>query len=311
MAKERKEIPEGLSAKDLLRTLPGLEIRELESPNEALKGKDLFEVTVDKERLQMEELNERQILILLHLFGEAAVQIYGPRDKPQHFDIKNKAMRKKVYDDDIAGGDLGIADRILIISEGNKIDSFLAMELIEDEDEKVNKKIGYLCLDWTAPEARGKGFAKELLKTVLAEKDIDAFVSVSSTPAAAKLEIDQAKEAGLAGYYGGCKNGERGNLGPEDEKQQVQAIMAEFIGFCKDDELLAVPPEETPYGYAIYDHKIGPIPPLREKEVHFPPNHPLDKLFREELLPLQKKHLPHTVYGIGTLLRHTQTSKQR
>ena len=259
---------------------------------EVLRGAQIVEIEVkDIEKWQSPEAGEK----LLDFFGEAVHRIYGPRDRivpfnPENPEMHSKAM-KSIYD-----GDIGIAQKIQVLIENEKVVSFVAGEHEEMETPQGKEKVFYLSLIYTDPEQRNRGIGKEMLRTMLSESDADSFLAISSTPAAVKLSIEELNRAGFTGFFCGIPQGDIDRKISQEDVARSDALIDDLTESCDQDGLLSDTGKEQ--GYLVFKHEIGPIPPLKRKEVKFDDNPELQRLFNDKLLKLQDRCGEDTVYGI-------------
>ncbi len=267
----------------------GAEIEELPA-RESLEGKKSLRLRItDSEKWGSEESAKK----LATYFGELAWQAYRTDPKNQ-FDPENPKNQKEAVED-IFEGDLSEADHVYVIHEGERVLAFLSTEDVELDEGKRGCLIG---LNVVHRGERNQGLGKELYGYVFESGEYRAVMGCSNTPAAVKARLETGKQYGYTGYYGGHREGIYGKQGtPEqmEEMQKLSGIMQEIYS----DAGSTIPLEEMPEHTIVVRKDIGPIPPLKEKDIHFRPEEEgLDETFRKWLLPAQKKHLPHTTYGI-------------
>ncbi|MFA6322546.1 MAG: GNAT family N-acetyltransferase [Candidatus Buchananbacteria bacterium] len=283
------------SPNELLRmTLDSADVIDLPEDNEAFKGMQAFEIRVkDKDKWQTEEEMKK----LVDSFGDLAMKAYGSRENPPVYDRNNPESVAKALED-IADGDISIGDRVFVVSDNEKVVSFLVVEEFDTSDER---KLGYVALNVTAPDQRNKGYAAELLREYIKNGDAEIIMGISSTPAAIQIGHNIAKEFGFQNYFCGYKDGVYGDRGTPEEQAEIDKLHKEIETEWRKAEVTIE--DEMPAGYIVIDEKNGPIRPLKAEEMKFPQGSPLEKTFREGLLPVQEKFMPHTVYGIDLAIR--------
>jgi hypothetical protein len=283
----------------LKRALEHAEVRNLDSDAEALEGMQVFEIVItDKEGWGSEQEAEK----LVDFFGDAVVRIYDDRDGSEVYDGNDPAERSRVLTENISNADIGRADRIVVIADqNNRLVSFLATETYNYADEPDLPSVSYISLVYTDPNHRNKGICQELLCQTFKEEDAQAFGCITATPAMAKSYLEASKRMGLDFYFAGHKDGSLDEPTLPDQLKKFEIFNKKLDELDEEDGVLAEG-SISPQGYQIFDRESS-MAPVEPGDLRFKSDDPLDRLFREELLPIQQKNLPNTVYGIALSLR--------
>jgi len=284
-----EKAPEKLSAK-LESIMQGAKLVGLEES--ADNGREIFCLQVtDFKKWQSRENVEN----LLPYFGQAALQVYNERENTPEFDLSDQKNKEEAIEN-FTENELGINSTTYIIAENGRLIGFLTGTATEIE----GKQIFNLGLSFISPKKRNSGIGKELYKNVFKRENYEAVLGCSSTPAAVKHRINAGKEAGYTGFFVGYKNGIFGDKGTPEQ----QALIEKYSRYIQEEyEQTSIPLSESPANYVVIRKEIYPIPPLEEKNLHFLDKDSLAPVFYNDVLPIQAKYLPHTVYGILINLR--------
>ncbi|MFA5021758.1 MAG: hypothetical protein WC508_01625 [Patescibacteria group bacterium] len=290
---ERENRPKPIK-EQLRATLKSADIVDFNSEAEVLKDLQLFEIII-KDREQWESKEEAEKI--LDFFGDAVVRIYDDKTGPDVYDGDNPQERSRVLTDNIINADIGRADRIVVVADqNNRLVSFLASETYNYPDQPKLNSVSYLSLAYTDLAHRNKGICQELVCQHFNQEDFNAFGALSATPAMAESYSEACKRMGLKFYFGGHKNGSLAETGPDDELEKCKIFAEELDDLNKDDYLVkGVTP---PLGYQVFQRESA-MAPIESSDIAFKNDKgPLAQLFKEELLEIQQKYSPNTVYGI-------------
>ncbi|MCX6785372.1 MAG: GNAT family N-acetyltransferase [Candidatus Komeilibacteria bacterium] len=239
-------------------------------------------------REEWESPEERQRLI--SIFGKLA---FDAGESPSNFRQYNPNEDASLAQaDESVETNLQPADKIFFIADREKPLGFLSTEGWGLKDGTQARYVHLLSVDHSQ---QNKGHSRELYRLAFEQADVSAFVGISFRPQAVKNRLKIGEEFDYSGFFAGYKNGEWGNRGTAEEQARVKELSALMVEKSKEWDILAE--RKTPEGYVIWQGEKT-LPPLREGEVNFNSNDPLDKTFREGVLKLQSECEPDVAHGI-------------
>lgn len=202
MTLETIERPTTPRLSDIFRTkLTGVEINKVETP-QGLEGKDVFKIEIkDKEKW----MSEGNLEALTQYFGPDIFRVFEDRDNPEPFEADNPEFVKEFKQNYLVNGDMGSADNLYVISEGEEIQGFYMLKYITLKD---GSRAAYVLLTHIHPSARGtSGLNKKLNEIAFRNTDVRAFIALSHTPPNVKDRLQIGRENGYDGYFAGFPNG--------------------------------------------------------------------------------------------------------
>jgi len=280
---------EKLSVKEQLCSLKGAEIKDLEvnPEREILKGKDVFMIEVtDKDVFQ----TQAEIEKMVGPFGKVVFNEFEPKENPRSYDAGNPEMAKNAAE--LIEFNICHSDRIIVVSEGDKIIGFFAIEFLPMEN---GSRAAYVALTMVDGQEQKKGYNKEMYNLAFEQRDVSAFVGISFVPQAVSNRLKIGNENGYDGFFCGFKNGVRGDLGSPEEQAKVEELSRMMVDKSIEEKVLIN--GDIPKGYVVWQKALA-MDPIRKEDVNFSPGNPLTETYEKELLPTQEKYAPDTVYGI-------------
>lgn len=284
----RLEQPKQLSER--LKALKGAEVENLETPKSLeQKGMELFRLNI-KDAKKWDSKKDMEILV--DVFGQAALQAFGPRESAQEFDMTNKNLRKAARENLNSESDMGDSDHIYVVAKDGKLAAFLSG--IEKELPE-NQKGYYINLVFTDPKLRNHHLCRGLYSEIFKLNKYDAIMACSTTPGVLKEQQYVAKEFGHTTFIAGFREGKINDRGTADEQKKNKKITQQIQNYyleneATSEELMA----EFPDHLVIFKEN-DPIPPLTEKDVNFEKlGKPLEKVYRKILS--DQSQAEHTIY---------------
>ncbi len=274
--------------------LKGVDFTESELENHA--DLRLFSLKVDNRKAWESSAEKKK---LVSLIGEMAFDAFEPREGFTPYDASNPEIVEGAGE--AIEGNVQPADQVYLIANQEKAIGFLAAEAWPLKD---GTKACYVHLVSVDRARQNQQLGKELYRRVFEAADVSAFVGISFRPQAVKNRLAIGQEFGYDGFFCNFKNGEWGNTGSSEEQAKLAELQKLMAKKSKEWEIL-VKPEITPPGYMVWDGEQT-MSPIREEEISFVSGDPLDKTFRDGLLPLQEKCAPDVAFGLLVNLKRQQ-----
>jgi len=297
--KSLSEYEKNLSPRDILMSIKGVEVKDLDFKLPEMEGASSFEIIIsrdeDGENKEWDEALAKKEM--LDLFGDVALQAYGDHENPPTYDGKNSRSVKKAIEY-TADAELAFAHKVLAVTDGRKVISFLALEEGRLEN---GENFGNISIGATVKEHRRQGLGTSLMTEVF-RSNYDVVTGLSQSPKEVKISLESAQANGYTGFFCGDRNGVFYDTGSEEEQARVKVAYDQMTKDLVEGE--STIDGEMPEGFVILDHGIDPIAPIARREIDQMPQGNLKDTFEKHLWPVQVKHKRDTVLGLFAALKN-------
>lgn len=285
MAEKMKPLEQFLTAKEKMKqSLIGVDFKDLDNKKFENLKVFLLEVT-DKNKWNSPE----NVKALTEEFGEIIYNEFGEKDVTHPYNKTDPKIYKEMIDY-MADGDLNDADKIIVISDQERLVGFYAYKYIPNKNDQ---KVIYECLGAIDHHYQNKAYFKKILELFFKEENPDVLIGQSCTPVAIKLIINEGKKFGYETFFCGNKNGRLGDKGSANE----QGMVKEFTEIAVAEHQRWAIESDVPYGYVVGKKEVC-MPPFNKQEIKFSESDPLKEIFEKEFIPIQERNYPHTLFGI-------------
>jgi hypothetical protein len=286
--KEKKK-----TVKEKIKAIKGAKISDYQVLG--LENCDVFSIGVEDEKAW---LSKKECSKLSDIFGELVYNRFESEPGSPRFNKLDKEMKEAAYE--YVRENLSFADKIFVISDKikEKIIGFVSESFWENKQEE---KVAFINLVMVDEQYEGKNYAKELLKMVFEQEDIQAVIGASLAPQAVKNRLTVGEEMGYSGFF--CGEKVYGGAASPEEKEKAKELNQLIIDSYKEWEYFDNERQEE--GFVVITPENA-MYPCREDQLHFSPEDPLGNIFKNKLLAKQAE-ADGTVYGALISLKRPKT----